>query len=59
MEGFGCVREQEVEFRDLDGLGHVNNAVYLSYFARREPVPVPASWREKIEAYEARSPAAA
>ena len=32
MEGFRCVREQEVEFRDLDGLGHVNNAVYMSYF---------------------------
>jgi len=31
MEGFGFVREQEVEFRDLDGLGHTNNAVYLSY----------------------------
>jgi len=25
------VRAQEVEFRDLDGLGHVNNAVYLNY----------------------------
>ena len=139
MEGFRFVREQEVEFRELDGLGHVNNAVYLSYFesakvayfrdvvgvteieelgivaeakvafrspaffgetlavgvrvsrigtkslefefqvegpdgrlvaegssvhvtfdyARREPIPVPASWREKIETYEARSPAAA
>jgi len=31
MEGFGHVVEQRVEFRDLDGLGHVNNAVYLSY----------------------------
>ena len=31
MEGFRFVREQEVEFRDLDGLGHVNNAVYLNY----------------------------
>jgi acyl-CoA thioester hydrolase len=31
MEGFRYVRSQEVEFRDLDGLGHVNNAVYLSY----------------------------
>ena len=30
MEGFGYVRTQEVEFRDLDGLGHVNNAVYLT-----------------------------
>ena len=31
MDGFRYVRSQEVEFRDLDGLGHVNNAVYLSY----------------------------
>jgi acyl-CoA thioester hydrolase len=31
MHGFRFVRSQEVEFRDLDGLGHVNNAVYLSY----------------------------
>lgn len=31
MEGFPFVRIQPVEFRDLDGLGHVNNAVYGSY----------------------------
>lgn len=31
MDGFRYVRSQPVEFRDLDGLGHVNNAVYLSY----------------------------
>jgi acyl-CoA thioester hydrolase len=31
MDAFRFVRLQEVEFRDLDGLGHVNNAVYLSY----------------------------
>ncbi len=31
MQGFRFVRRQEVEFRDLDGLGHVNNAVYGSY----------------------------
>ncbi len=31
MEGYRLVHLQEVEFRDLDGLGHVNNAVYLSY----------------------------
>ncbi|MFZ8846335.1 MAG: acyl-CoA thioesterase [Candidatus Hydrothermia bacterium] len=24
--------ELEVQYRDLDPLGHVNNAVYLSYF---------------------------
>jgi acyl-CoA thioester hydrolase len=31
MEAFRFVHPQQVEFRDLDGLGHVNNAVYLSY----------------------------
>jgi acyl-CoA thioester hydrolase len=31
MENFRFVHEQRVEFRDLDGLGHVNNAVYLNY----------------------------
>jgi len=31
MQGYRLVRRQDVEFRDLDGLGHVNNAVYLSY----------------------------
>ncbi len=31
MDGYRLVHEQTVEFRDLDGLGHVNNAVYLNY----------------------------
>jgi acyl-CoA thioester hydrolase len=31
MDGFRIVHAQLVEFRDLDGLGHVNNAVYLAY----------------------------
>ena len=31
MNGFRFSRLQEVEFRDLDALGHVNNAVYVSY----------------------------
>ena len=31
MDGFRVVHAQPVEFRDLDGLGHVNNAVYLNY----------------------------
>ena len=31
MDGFRYARSQPVEFRDLDGLGHVNNAVYPSY----------------------------
>jgi acyl-CoA thioester hydrolase len=31
VDGYRLVHEQTVEFRDLDGLGHVNNAVYLNY----------------------------
>lgn len=29
---FPCVVPVEVRFRDLDAMGHVNNAVYLTYF---------------------------
>jgi acyl-CoA thioester hydrolase len=31
VQGFCHSFFQDVAFRDLDGLGHVNNAVYLSY----------------------------
>jgi acyl-CoA thioester hydrolase len=31
MDRYRYVRSQEVAFRDLDGLGVVNNAVYLTY----------------------------
>jgi acyl-CoA thioester hydrolase len=31
MDGYRLVHRQPVQFRDLDGLGHVNNAVYLNY----------------------------
>lgn len=31
MDGFRSVVELQVQFRDLDALGHVNNAVYASY----------------------------
>ena len=31
MERFKVVSEVQVRFSDTDGLGHVNNAVYLSY----------------------------
>ena len=31
MDGFRYVYPIEVRFRDLDALGHVNNAVYLTY----------------------------
>jgi acyl-CoA thioester hydrolase len=31
MEGFGFVYTESVRFRDLDGMGHVNNAVFLTY----------------------------
>ncbi|VCU54228.1 1,4-dihydroxy-2-naphthoyl-CoA hydrolase [Thermus thermophilus] len=32
MEGFPVKVPVQVRFRDLDALGHVNNAVYLTYF---------------------------
>lgn len=32
MNGFNTVARIEVRFRDTDAMGHVNNAVYLSYF---------------------------
>lgn len=32
MEGFRFVTEVQVIWRDMDALGHVNNAVYATYF---------------------------
>nr|WP_280953685.1 thioesterase family protein [Symbiobacterium terraclitae] len=32
VEGFRFTFEQQVVFRDIDMLGHVNNAVYATYF---------------------------
>jgi acyl-CoA thioester hydrolase len=31
MEGFAFVHPDSVRFRDLDGMGHVNNAVFMTY----------------------------
>lgn len=31
MDGYKLVSEAQVRFADTDGLGHVNNAVYLNY----------------------------
>ncbi|HEV2712006.1 MAG TPA: thioesterase family protein [Gaiellaceae bacterium] len=31
MEGFDFVHTESVRFRDLDGMGHVNHAVFLTY----------------------------
>lgn len=31
MDGFEFVFRDEVRFRDLDGMGHVNNAVFMTY----------------------------
>ena len=31
MEGFAFVHRETVRFRDVDALGHVNNAVFLTY----------------------------
>src|SRR5436305_15006688 len=31
VEGFDYVHEEPVRFRDIDAMGHVNNAVFLTY----------------------------
>ena len=31
MDGFDFVHREAVRFRDLDGMGHVNHAVFLTY----------------------------
>ena len=31
MDGFDFIFREDVRFRDLDGMGHVNNAVFLTY----------------------------
>jgi acyl-CoA thioester hydrolase len=31
MDGFDFVHRESVRFRDLDGMGHVNNAVFMTY----------------------------
>ena len=31
VEGFGFVHREQVRFRDLDAMGHVNNAVFMTY----------------------------
>ena len=31
MEGFDFVHRESVRFRDLDGMAHVNNAVFMTY----------------------------
>ena len=31
MEGYDFVHRQHVRFNDVDAMGHVNNAVYLTY----------------------------
>ncbi len=48
MDGFAFVHRETVRFRDLDGMGHVNNAVFstyleqarLAWFGRDERMPL-------------------
>jgi acyl-CoA thioester hydrolase len=48
VEGFPFVHRETVRFRDLDGMGHVNNAVFstyleqarLAWFGRDEEMPL-------------------
>lgn len=51
MDGYPFVHEETVRFSDIDGMGHVNNAVFLTYleqarlawfgrYAEDEPMPL-------------------
>ncbi len=44
MSNFRFVKPVEVRFRDCDPMGHVNNAVYLTYFENARF----AYWREVV-----------
>jgi acyl-CoA thioester hydrolase len=46
LNGYGFVLPVEVLFRDLDSLGHVNNAVYLSYMEQARMEWWRRVWRE-------------
>jgi acyl-CoA thioester hydrolase len=46
VDGYRLVRKQEIEFRDIDGLGHVNNAVYLNFLESAKVL----YFREVVEA---------
>jgi acyl-CoA thioester hydrolase len=42
---FRCTAEVPVRFRDTDGMGHVNNAVYLTYLE----IARERYWRERFD----------
>jgi acyl-CoA thioester hydrolase len=50
LEGFRSISEQRVVFRDLDVLGHVNNAVYSTYLETARIDYLSALASEGIEA---------
>lgn len=56
MEEFDFVHQETVRFRDVDAMGHVNNAVYLTYledariaFLRRIGADVPEMILARVE----------
>ena len=50
VDGFRFVHREEVPFRDLDGIGHVNNAVYLTYLEQaRIDVPARGARRRSLD----------
>jgi acyl-CoA thioesterase FadM len=58
VDGFPFVYREDVRFRDVDGMGHVNNAVFLTSvlvgfdYTRGESVEIPADWRDWLEPAE-------
>jgi acyl-ACP thioesterase len=46
VDGFPFVHRETVRFRDLDGFGHVNNAVYEA----GATIELPDAWRRSLAA---------
>jgi acyl-CoA thioesterase FadM len=44
VDRFPFVHHETVRFRDLNGMGHVNNAV----FSGGESIPIPDRWRKRL-----------
>lgn len=51
MEGYRLITEQKVTWRDLDALGHVNNAVYATYLETARMEYLAAMSGGKAEAF--------
>ena len=55
MEGFAFVHRERVRFADVDAMGHVNNAVYLTYVEQARIAFVGATTLDELAMIVARA----